>query len=150
MVRSAASTLAIAALAAAIAGSPGLAVAQSDATANPQGKATILGAGGRPCAAWIKDRSDDGPDGRADQAWVEGFLSAMSTVLPTPDTLVGVQRPAVLLWIDSYCTENQDDSIGRAATALFLELRARASIADSLPPDRPPPDQPPPEGPPQQ
>ena len=146
--RSVVSALAAAGALAAIAAAPGGASAQSGATGNPQGKATILGAGAQPCASWIKDRSEDGPEGRADQAWVEGFLSAMSTALPTPDTLTGVQRPAVLLWIDSYCTENQDDSIGRAATALFLELRARASIADSLPPDRPPP--PPPERPPQQ
>ena len=148
--RSPAYTLTIAAMAAAIAAIPGMAAAQAGASGNPQGKATILGAGARACADWVKDRSEDGPDGHAEQAWVEGFLSAMSTVLPTPDTLMGVQRPAVLLWIDSYCTENQDDSIGRAATALFLELRARASIADSLPPERPPPDQPPRERPPQQ
>jgi hypothetical protein len=115
--------------------------AQTPAPPESQSGATIMGAGGQSCSHWLDARAQDGEDAQANEAWVEGFLSALATTLPHPDALAGGTTPDVLMWMDGYCADNPNDLIGRAATIMFLQLRTRADAP--LPSDQPPPAPPP-------
>ena len=107
--------------------SAGPGAAQTEEEPGPGGAATIVGAGARPCSAWVRDRTEDGADANMDEAWVEGFLSALASALPHPDVLAGVSTPDVLMFMDGYCTENPYAPMGKAATSLFIQLKAHAA-----------------------
>ena len=117
--------LTAAALWLAVVATGGVAAAQTEEpSAGSIGGATIVGVGARACSVWVADRMEDGQEAHSDDAWVEGYLSALASVLPHPDVLSHTDSPSILIWTDQYCTQNPSDSIGKAATALFLQLRA--------------------------
>lgn len=97
--------------------------------------ASLMGSGTLRCAEWTRLRTFSDQIGHAKelaslqqvQAWIDGFISGVSSETGQPDLLASKQAIAALYpMVDSYCKARPIDSVGDAAMDLMKELRKRA------------------------
>jgi hypothetical protein len=90
------------------------------------GEYTIIGAGGRPCGAWLQARSQATPESAIMQSWLLGYITSINAheLTITPDIAEGTNADGMFSWIDDYCATHPIDSVARAAANLVGILRS--------------------------
>lgn len=94
------------------------------------GQYVILGAGSRPCGAWLQVRSQALPDSAVLQSWVLGYVTSVNAnfLTSSPDVTQGANPDALFSWIDNYCAAHPLDSLARAASALLDSFLAKSKL----------------------
>jgi hypothetical protein len=90
----------------------------SSGTAEP----FIYGAGTMSCGDWTEDHKDSlSVKIVAEDSWLEGYITAFGIFLN--GQLLNSTTPAGLIeWVSNYCRSKPLDTVGKAASALTLEL----------------------------
>ncbi|HYM72167.1 MAG TPA: hypothetical protein VET89_04235 [Stellaceae bacterium] len=87
---------------------------------------TILGAGSRPCGAWLQARSQAVPESGVMQSWLLGYITSFNAhnLTLTSDIAAGTNADGIFAWVDDYCSAHPIDSVARAAASLIGVLRS--------------------------
>ena len=97
--------------------------------------ASLMGSGTLRCAEWTRLRIFADQTGHAKelaslqqvQAWIDGFISGVSSESGQPDLLSSRGAVAALYpMVDNYCKASPVDTVGDATMELVKELRKRA------------------------
>ena len=87
-----------------------------------QAQAALTVFGNFKCSAWTQDTTN------ARKGWVLGYLSGINTVLGEKDgdllDKIG-KSEEIYSWIDNYCGSHPDDSVQKATSQFYLDLRKR-------------------------
>jgi hypothetical protein len=84
----------------------------------------IQGVGNSSCGSWTEARRAPNPNAVVslmNLSWVSGFLSGIGFIHRNgDDPLKGLDREAVIGWIDNYCATHPLENIGVAAGAFYF------------------------------
>ncbi len=87
-----------------------------------QAQAALTVYGNFKCSAWSQDTTN------ARKGWVLGYVSGINTALGEKDgdLLDNVNKAEEIYdWVDNYCSNHPDDSVQKASTQFYLDLRRR-------------------------
>ena len=82
-----------------------------------------LGFGDQRCGAWVQNNPASGGVGIFYEQWIFGFLSGVRYADPDHDPLKGLDRPAVMQWLDEFCQQDTAASLQEAAIAFVQAHR---------------------------
>jgi len=84
---------------------------------------TVVGAGVQSCGKWTTDKPNSYAR-NVDIEWVVGFISGFNFV-HGGDVSENVDAPAIVVWMDNYCSAHPLDPINLGASSLIYELQRR-------------------------
>lgn len=96
------------------------------AAGDAKGNYQIFGAGAESCGTWTAEKANNERGRLEDLVWALGWVSAYNRYYdPSGNIAAGTDSDGIGAWIDNYCAAHPFDSLGTAAEALILALRAR-------------------------
>jgi hypothetical protein len=88
------------------------------------GQYQVVGVGNHSCGEWTQGRKT--ATNYLDEAWVQGFITAVNLVGPGSSNISGGTDPdGILAWIDNYCAKDPIKSLSYAVGELTAELLKR-------------------------
>lgn len=84
------------------------------------------------CGAWLEAREPRNVGALQQEAWVLGYVSAANATIVARgqnDFLIGLDAPAIFVWLNNYCREHPLKRLVQASDALISELMRRAAGA---------------------
>lgn len=86
--------------------------------------------GAPKCGAWLKDRKEEGWAGLADQSWLLGYLTGLSSTFG--DILKEPDGESLFVWMDNYCRASPLDNVAAGGLQLAQVLQKRMAVGVSL------------------
>jgi hypothetical protein len=100
-----------------------LAVPGAALAADAKGNYVILGAGTYKCSQWVDARRIETPDVVEMESWLMGYITATNAWRSNTTSVSGAMIPAQLYgWMDGYCKDNLQETLGNAASQLVTAL----------------------------
>jgi hypothetical protein len=99
-------------------------IASSPALA--QSPMMVMGSGNISCGTWVDHRRHSAVLSLADEAWVQGFITAYNAyVAPDGGVHASIDAGGVSGWVDNHCRAYPLDTLAMAAQYLVEELKRR-------------------------
>lgn len=90
------------------------------------GQFVVLAYGNHSCGKWLKSQAKGSEEGRHQQSWIMGFVSAHNESTPGIANLFeGIDTDGAFAWISKHCRENPLEDIYDASLKLVKYLSAQ-------------------------